>query len=339
MSAQRRFDIFLAHNSKDKSLIEEIFQSLKDQGLNPWLDKDQILGGDLILDELQSAIKNSKCAAFFIGKHGLGKWQQDEQRALIQQSIKTGSRVIPVILPHVSDELLESADLLFLSGRCWLRLENYADTKNFISDLVKSINKIKNHEQDLFLSGQERGSEITIEELLVRKGLLEKRLKDVESEIERAISSLRSESIDPSLDTALKWLNGRAELARKYGNSAVKGNLELRTKLNGELAELLYIDIDSYLKRVYCALLAEDESLLYEPPPPEFVNDEQYNFSPHDLDCMYANTFQIIKQNIPPAIEPPIRTKLEAYIDQLVRRLRLSWHLCGTQGQSDCYPD
>jgi len=336
MNDQHKFDVFLAHNSKDKDLIEEIAQSLGDQGLNPWLDKDQILGGDLILDELQLAIKNSKCAAFFIGKYGLGKWQQDEQRVLIQQSIKTGSRVIPVILPHVSEDLFESVELLFLSGRRWIRLENYEDTSLFIEDLVKSIKKPDNHP---VLSNQESRSEPTLDELFIRKGLLEKRLKTVESEIERVTYYLRKDNSDPSLDITLKWLDKREELARKYGNIALRRNLELKKKLNGELPELFYIDINSYLKRVYCALLTGDESLLHDPRVPELANDEEYNFSPSELNCMYEKTFQIIKENIPSTIGLPTRSKLKSYIDQLVHSLRLSWNLDENQRESDCHLD
>ncbi|NJM68551.1 MAG: TIR domain-containing protein [Acaryochloris sp. RU_4_1] len=67
MNNQPTFDVFLAHNSKDKDIITVIAESLQARNLNPWLDKDQILGGDLILDEIQLAISKSKCAAFSSG--------------------------------------------------------------------------------------------------------------------------------------------------------------------------------------------------------------------------------------------------------------------------------
>jgi len=326
MSDKHKFDVFLAHNSKDKDLIEEIAQSLGEQGLSPWLDKDQILGGDLVLDELQLAIKNSRCAAFFIGKYGLGKWQQDEQRVLIQQSIRTGSRVIPVVLPHVSENFLESAELLFLSGRSWLKIENYRDVDIFIEKLVKSINKAGNRELTPASSSQEPISDSTIDCLFIRKSILEKRLEVVELEIERVTSSLRKNNIEPSLDSVLKWLDKGKYLAKKYGNIALKENSELKSKFDATMTDHLYIDIESYLKRIYYVLLTQDESLLDEPPIPK-LEDEKYDFSPYDLDCMYQRTFQIIKQNIPTTIELATRSKLEVYIDQLVRSLRRSWNL------------
>jgi hypothetical protein len=42
--AQPQFDVFLAHNSQDKSLVRAIANELKRRGLNPWLDEEQILG-------------------------------------------------------------------------------------------------------------------------------------------------------------------------------------------------------------------------------------------------------------------------------------------------------
>jgi uncharacterized Zn finger protein len=37
------FDVFLAHNSADKETVIRIADSLRDNGLNPWLDEEQIL--------------------------------------------------------------------------------------------------------------------------------------------------------------------------------------------------------------------------------------------------------------------------------------------------------
>ena len=309
MSGQPKFDVFLAHNSKDKDLVELIAESLEEQGLSPWLDENRMLGGDLILDELQSAIKNSMCAAFFIGRHGLGKWQQDEQRVLIQQSIRNGSRIIPVALPRVSEDFLESAEFLFLGGRFCLKMDNHPDISIFIEKLVKSIKKSNSREPASVPSNQEPETESTINDLLMRKTLLEKKLEAVELEIERVTSSLRKDNIESSLDAALAWLDKNKDIAKGCVNITLKENLELKRKLDALLINHLHIDIESYLKRIYCVLLTGDESLLHEPPTPR-LEDEKYNFSPYDLDCMYQRTFQIIKRHIPPTVEASARSKL-----------------------------
>ena len=43
-----QFDVFLAHNSKDKPEVIKIANKLRQGGLNPWLDKEQIFAGDNI---------------------------------------------------------------------------------------------------------------------------------------------------------------------------------------------------------------------------------------------------------------------------------------------------
>ncbi len=70
-----QFDVFLAHNSVDKPLVREISARLKEQRLNPWLDEEQILAGELFQEEIQKAISNIKSAAIIIGVEGLGRWQ------------------------------------------------------------------------------------------------------------------------------------------------------------------------------------------------------------------------------------------------------------------------
>ncbi len=60
------FDVFLAHNSKDKPQVRQIASQLMRRGLNPWLDEEQMVGGDTTLDKIQEGISQSRCVAFFI---------------------------------------------------------------------------------------------------------------------------------------------------------------------------------------------------------------------------------------------------------------------------------
>ncbi len=36
--AERKFDVFLCHNSEDKAAVIEIAEQLRRRGLKPWLD-------------------------------------------------------------------------------------------------------------------------------------------------------------------------------------------------------------------------------------------------------------------------------------------------------------
>ena len=95
------FDVFLAHNSQDKSQIEIIAQLLRHRGLNPWLDKEQIPPGRWFQDVIREAIPHVKSAAILISPKGLGKWQHLELRAFISQCVEAKIPVIPVLLPGV----------------------------------------------------------------------------------------------------------------------------------------------------------------------------------------------------------------------------------------------
>lgn len=99
--SEQKFDVFLAHSSKDKALIRKIYAKLKEEGFRPWLDEEEIAPGTRFQDELQQAIGEIKSAAIFIGKDGLGAWQGLELSVFINQCIKRNIKVIPVLLPDV----------------------------------------------------------------------------------------------------------------------------------------------------------------------------------------------------------------------------------------------
>lgn len=97
----RVYDVFLAHNSADKPLVEAIAQDLKSRGLNPWIDKEQVPPGRWFQDVIQKAILEVKSAAIFFGTKGLGNWQAAEIRSFISQCVERDIPVIPVMLPGV----------------------------------------------------------------------------------------------------------------------------------------------------------------------------------------------------------------------------------------------
>ncbi|MGE0085548.1 MAG: TIR domain-containing protein [Desulfococcaceae bacterium] len=99
-----RFDVFLCHNSKDKPFVKEIGGKLKEKGLIPWLDIEQLRPGFPWQRVLEEQIENVKAVAVFIGEKGIGPWQNMEQEAFIRQFIKRNCPVIPVILPECAEE-------------------------------------------------------------------------------------------------------------------------------------------------------------------------------------------------------------------------------------------
>lgn len=96
---EKPFDVFLAHRSSDKSLVREIYFSLKNRGVKPWLDEEEIPPGASFQDALQQATAQVRAAAICIGLGELGRWQAMELKAFISQCIENDVVVIPVLLP------------------------------------------------------------------------------------------------------------------------------------------------------------------------------------------------------------------------------------------------
>jgi hypothetical protein len=78
-----------------------VVEKLKEVGILPWVDVEQLRPGSLVQKILNKQIKRINTAAVFIGKKGIGPWQEAEQEALISQFAKRKTAaVIPVILPE-----------------------------------------------------------------------------------------------------------------------------------------------------------------------------------------------------------------------------------------------
>ena len=55
--------IFLCHSSEDKPAVRNLYQRLSNDGFKPWLDEEDILGGQEWEDEIPKAVKTSDVAA------------------------------------------------------------------------------------------------------------------------------------------------------------------------------------------------------------------------------------------------------------------------------------
>lgn len=96
-----RYDVFLCHNSEDKPEIRRIADDLIKLGIKPWLDEREIMPGALWQSTLEEQISNIKSAAIFIGKSGIGPWQNMEIKAFINEFVERQCAVIPVFLASV----------------------------------------------------------------------------------------------------------------------------------------------------------------------------------------------------------------------------------------------
>ena len=93
------FDIFLSHNSKDKTVIRDIKRLLMEHQLSVWLDEDELQPGMNWMPLLEAAINTCKSAGAFVSSSGIGPWEDEEIQALLTKAVRNKIPVIPVLLP------------------------------------------------------------------------------------------------------------------------------------------------------------------------------------------------------------------------------------------------
>ncbi len=135
----QEFDVFLAHNSKDKSQVRAIAEQLNRYNLKPWFDEEQIFPGDNIQQVVFQGISQSKVGAFFISQNGLGTFQKNlELGAIIQFFLKKHQnqsfRVIPILLGI--NDIPDS--LFYLSQWAWIQFTNSND-EAALKSLIRGI--------------------------------------------------------------------------------------------------------------------------------------------------------------------------------------------------------
>ena len=106
MSDAARYHVFLSHAMLDKPTLKELARRLKAEGIEPWLDKWNLIPGDPWMPAIEEALAECATCAVFIGPGDLGPWQNEEMRRRsadgsgVGLSRATGPpfRVIPVLL-------------------------------------------------------------------------------------------------------------------------------------------------------------------------------------------------------------------------------------------------
>ena len=73
MAETKRIQIFLCHASEDKVAVEAIYDRLKALGYKPWIDKRDLLPGQLWEEEIPKAIKASDIILIFLSKDSIRK--------------------------------------------------------------------------------------------------------------------------------------------------------------------------------------------------------------------------------------------------------------------------
>ena len=307
MSKTRQFDVFLCHNSNDKTEVKAVAYKLKELGLVPWLDEWELIPGRSGRKSLEAQIEQVSSAAVFVGKNGIGPWQDEEISAFLYQVKERNCPVIPVLLQSAP----EKPNLPpFLIDRVWVDF-----CKNQPDPISQLFWGIKGQKLDDYLQNK-------LAVLLGQKDALEVEIQDVKRKLD-AVESLRNQC-NPDLQVLLDWLSSIKDVAvgKEYGNTALKKfpNLKSEVVKEGNL-ERFYLEISCYLDFIRLSVERDDEIFIDEPALlPTLANSEIYESACFDI---YEEFFRLIKDRIPERVELAVAAKLAANIDSFLTRLLL----------------
>jgi hypothetical protein len=137
--------VFLSHNNADKPAVEELARRLVQEGIQPWLDKWNLIPGEPWQKAIESALQECAACAVFIGPSGAGPWQNEEMRAAIDRRVRESGgdfRIIPVLLPGA--ERGERSRLpAFLVATTWVEFRHSLDDEDAFHRLVCGIRGVE----------------------------------------------------------------------------------------------------------------------------------------------------------------------------------------------------
>jgi hypothetical protein len=129
------FDVFLSHHSRDKPWVIALKAALVERGVKVWLDKDEILPGDLFIDALERGIEASRALALVVTPGSVAsRWVKEEySRALVlANSSARELRIIPCVREG-------AAVPGFLASRHWVDFRDPSSFEQQVDELCRGI--------------------------------------------------------------------------------------------------------------------------------------------------------------------------------------------------------
>ncbi|MEM1366609.1 MAG: TIR domain-containing protein [Cyanobacteria bacterium P01_H01_bin.15] len=137
-----QFDVFLAHNSKDKDAVRAIARKLEAEGLTIWFDEKQIYWAEDIPERVAEGINRSLVAAFFIGTHDQGLFQRKIELGKLIDKHCRGEMLVGVCLLPGVDDFPEINAISLLSSKRYLKFDSI-DSNQPLNELVSAIKRKK----------------------------------------------------------------------------------------------------------------------------------------------------------------------------------------------------
>lgn len=93
---EEAFDLFISHASEDKhEIAEPLADALREQGIKPWIDTQQLTVGDSLYKKINEGLANSRYGVVILSPNFFAKpWPQDELDGLAAKEHASGDKVI-----------------------------------------------------------------------------------------------------------------------------------------------------------------------------------------------------------------------------------------------------
>lgn len=101
-------DVFLSYSSKDRSLVDRVFESLQQREVTAWYDKYEIKAGDSISEKINDGLKRSGFGVLFLSSHyldGHSGWPLAEMNYFFQNRMATKTPFLLFNVDLAHDEL------------------------------------------------------------------------------------------------------------------------------------------------------------------------------------------------------------------------------------------
>ena len=305
MKDEAAWNVFLCHNSEEKSQVEKIRRDLQEQGIKTWLDKYDFEPFRPWQDQLEEVIDQIKSAAIFIGPSGIGPWEDIEMKSFLNEFVSRKLRMGLVILPNCSDDIIQKVPRSY-------KHFHWVDFRQRIPDPMGQ----------LFwgITGQRLTEYLhdKLDSLISKKNSLEQEIKAIEKRLDKI--NLSEDQLDPNLKSLLDWLSSKTTIAEKCGAIALEKfpSLKQEVKKKKNLS-IFYLEISKCLEFISLSIKRDSMIFVNEAAlPPTLANSSIYKFANAEI---YEETFKLIKDRIPPDTDVLTKNKLEARIDYAVSRL------------------
>jgi hypothetical protein len=136
-STPSQFDAFLSYSHDDGAWVEQLARRLEDHsGFRVWLDRWILVPGKSWQQAMAKGLEEASTCAVCVGARTPRGWcEQEIERALDLQTKKSDFRVIPVLLPDASADIVPA----FLSLRTWADFRDGHDRDYALHVLTQGI--------------------------------------------------------------------------------------------------------------------------------------------------------------------------------------------------------